>query len=160
MVILDPANILEALRPRFDEDGEARTLLGRFFASIVSPELLRFEKGDSGVSWKLPATGLSTEQLMEFNLEEMGKKIGLDAPGLLSFLGGICSGGKQGDYEVDDKKGGSDTECEVEDGSEFGTEARRKVSPARLLEIVSLFACHIFLAHAANRGRLPSRVSS
>jgi hypothetical protein len=85
-VISSLASIFEALRPHFDEDEKARALLGRFFASITSPELLWFEKGDGKVSWNLPAASLSTEQLMKFSLEGMGKKIASDAPGLSSFL--------------------------------------------------------------------------
>ena len=85
-VVSDLTNILEALRPHLDEDEKARTLLGQFFASVASPELLRFEKGDGETSWKFPATKLSTEQLMKFNLEDMEKKFTLDAPGLSSFL--------------------------------------------------------------------------
>jgi len=55
-------------------------------------------------------------------------------------------------------KGGVDDNAG--DDPEFGAEARRKVSPAQLLEIVSLFARCVFTAHTANRGKLPSRVSS
>ena len=91
-VVSDLENILEGLRPHLDEDEKARRLLGQFFASIVSPEFLRFEKCDGEMSWKLPTTTLSTEQLMGFSLEEMGKRFASDAPGLLSFLGGICRG--------------------------------------------------------------------
>jgi len=93
-VVSGLADILDALRPHLDEDDEARKLLGKFFASVVSPELSQFEKGDSETSWRLPATRLSTEQLMKFSLEEMGKRIGSDAPGLSSFVGDICSGGE------------------------------------------------------------------
>ena len=159
-VVSDLANILEALRPHLDKDEKARMLFGQFFASIASLELLQFEKGDGETSWKLPATNLSVAQLMEFSLEEMGKRIASDAPGLSSFLSGICGGGKLGDCEVDDEMGEGDTEGDAGDNAEFGAEAKRKVSPARLLEIVSLLACCIFMAHTANRERLPSRVSS
>jgi hypothetical protein len=157
-VISSLASIFEALRPHFDEDEKARALLGRFFASITSPELLRFEKGDGEVSWNLPAASLSTEQLMKFSLEGMGKKIASDAPGLSSFLGGICSGGKQDDCAMDvDEK----SEDDAEDDPEFGTGARRKVTAAQRLEIVRSLARRIkFTAHAANRERLPSQVSS
>jgi len=48
-VVTEPPSILEALRPHFNEDEKARVLLGEFFASVVSPELLRFEKGDDEV---------------------------------------------------------------------------------------------------------------
>jgi hypothetical protein len=156
-VILSLASIFEALRPHFDEDEEARALLGRFFASITSPELLRFEKGEGEVSWNLPAASLSTEQLMKFSLGEMGK-IASDAPGLSSFLGGICSGGKQDDCVMDvDVK----SEDNAEDDPEFGTGARRKVTAAQRLEIVRSLARHIKLtAHAANRERLPLQVLS
>ena len=157
-VISSLASIFEALHPHFDEDEKARALLGRFFASITSPELLRFEKGDGEVSWNLPAASLSTEQLMKFSLEGMGKKIASDAPGLSSFLGGICSGGKQDDCAMDvDEK----SEDDAEDDPEFGTGARRKVTAAQRLEIVrSLARCIKLTAHAANRERLPSQVLS
>ena len=136
-VISDLENILEGLRPHLEEDEKARTLLGQFFASIVSPEFLRFEKCDGETSWKLPAMTLSTEQLMGFSLEKMGKKFASDAPGLSSSLGGICRG-KSGDCEMDSKNGEDDEEGDIEDNPELGTEARRKVSPAQRLEIVPL----------------------
>ena len=69
-VIMELENILEALRPRFDENERARVSLGRFFVSVASSELLRFGKGNK-TSWNLPATNLSTEQLMGFSLDEM-----------------------------------------------------------------------------------------
>ena len=160
-VISELANIFEALRPHFNEDEKARALLGRFFASIASPELLRVESGVGGTSWKLPAMNLSTDQLMGFSLEEMGAKITSGAPALSSFLDSICGGPKPGGRGTDnDEKGGSDVEDEVGDDSEFGTEARRKVSPAQLLEIVSFLACYIFIPHAANRGRSLSQALS
>jgi len=155
-VVSGLADILDALRPHLDEDDEARKLLGKFFASVVSPELSQFEKGDSETSWRLPATRLSTEQLMKFSLEEMGKRIGSDAPGLSSFLGDICSGGESGDCEMGDEKDAGGGEGDREDEDDAG----QKVSPAQLLEIVSLFTCHAFIAHTKSRGRLPSRVSS
>ena len=138
-VISELGNILDALRPRLDEDEEASALLGKFFASVISPELSQFEKGDDGMSWRLPATRLSTEQLMEFSMEEMGKRIALGAPGLSSFLGSICGEGKRDEREEGEDGEGDDVDDE--DDTEPGTEARRKVSPARLLEIVSPSAC-------------------
>ena len=86
-VVSDLENILEGLRPHLNEDEKARRLLGQFFTSIVSPEFLWFEKCDSEILWKLPATTLSTEQLMGFSLEEMGKRFVSDTPGLLSHWG-------------------------------------------------------------------------
>ena len=145
-VVSELEDILEGLRPHLDEDEKARTLLGKFFASIVSPEFLRFEKCDGETSWKLPATTLSTEQLMGFSLEEMGKRFASDAPGLSSFLGGICRG-KSGDCETDSENSEDDEGGDIEDDPELGTEARRKVSPAQRLEIVSLFVCCIPVAH-------------
>ena len=145
-VVSDLENILEGLPPHLDEDEKARRLLGQFFASIISPEFLRFEKCDGETSWKLPATTLSTEQLMGFSLEEMGKRFASDAPGLSSFLGGICRG-KSGDCEMDSEDDDDDEEGDIEDDPELGTEARRKVSPAQRLEIVSLFVCCIPVAH-------------
>lgn len=146
-VISELANILDALRPHLDEDKEARALLGKLFASVISPELSQFEKGDDEMSWRLPATRLSTEQLMKFSLEEMGKRIVSGAPGLSSFLSGICGEGKSSGCEKDDEKGtdSKDDDVEDEDDPEFGTEASRKASPARLLEIVSSFACYLYL---------------
>ena len=141
-VIAELANILEALRPHFDEDEKARAMLGRFFASVASPELLQFGKGNGTTSWNLPATNLSTEQLMGFNLEEMGKRITSDAPGFSSFLDNICGGSKRDGSEagvgmdMDEMADG-----DAEDDSEFSAKARRRVSPARLLEIVSSLAC-------------------
>ena len=107
-IVSDLANVLEAFRPHLDEDEKARVLFGQFFASIASPELSQFGRGDDEISWNLPATNLSTEQLMEFNLEEMEKRIASDAPALSSFLGGICSRSKPGgrgtsaDMDVDE----------------------------------------------------------
>ena len=153
-VIRELTNILEALRPHLDEDDKVRALFGQFFASVVSPELLRFEKGDDETSWNLSASNLSTEQLMEFSMEEMGKKITLDAPGLSSFLGSICGGSKPDGSEaavgmdVDEM-----TEDDVEEDSELGVKARRRASPAWLLEIVSFLARCIFIAYAGNRGK-------
>ena len=159
-VISDLADILEALRPHLEEDEKARTLLGKFFASVASSELLRIEKGDDHASWKLPATKLSTEQLMEFSLEELGKKIGLDAPALWSFLDGACGGGRTSDRETGEDDAEDDAEDNVEDESEFGTEAKRKVSPARLLEIVSSLACPTFVAHIANHEQRKITIAS
>jgi len=45
-VIAELSNVLEALRPRLDEDEKARALLGRFFTSIASPEL-----AEQAASW-------------------------------------------------------------------------------------------------------------
>jgi len=142
MVISELGNILDALRPRLDGDEEASALLRKSFASIISPELSQFEKGDDGMSWRLPATRLSTGELMEFSMEEMGKRIALGAPGLSSFLSSICGEGKHDEH----KKGedGEEDDVEDEDNTEPGTEAKRKVSPAGLLEIVSSFACLYF----------------
>ena len=141
-VVSELANILDALYPYLDEDEEARGHLGKFFASVISPELSQFERGDGKMSWRLPATRLSAERLMKFSLEEMGKRIALDAPGLSSFLSGICGEGKSDDCEKGDERGldSEDDDVEDEDDPEFGTEAGRKASPARLLEIVSSFA--------------------
>ena len=36
------ANVLEALRPRVDQNKEGRSLLDHFFGSITVPELLPF----------------------------------------------------------------------------------------------------------------------
>ena len=145
-VVSDLENILEGLPPHLDEDEKARRLLGQFFASIISLEFLRFEKCDGETSWKLPTTMLSTEQLMGFSLEEMGKRFASDAPGLSSFLGSICRG-KSGDCEMDSEDDEDDEGGDIEDDPELGTEARRKVSPAQRLEIVSLFICCISVAH-------------
>ena len=145
-VVSELEDILKGLRPHLDEDEKARTLLGKFFTSIVSPEFLRFEKCDGETSWKLPAMTLSTEQLMGFSLEEMGKRFASDAPGLSSFLGGICRG-KLGDCEMDSEDNEDDEEGDIEDDPELGTEVRRKVSLAQRLEIVSLFVCCIPVAH-------------
>ena len=49
-VMIELADILEVLRPHFEEDEKARVLLGEFFASVASPEPLRFEKGGDGMS--------------------------------------------------------------------------------------------------------------
>jgi len=139
-VITELASILEALRPHLDEDGEARASFGRFFASITSPELLWFEKGGKKSSWNLSATSLSTEQLMGFSLEEMGKKIASGAPGLSSFLNSICGGSKPDGSEVDIAMDADEvTDDDAEEDSELRVKARGGVSPARLLEIVSLF---------------------
>ena len=113
-VIMELENILEALRPRFDENERARVSLGRFFASVASSELLRFGKGNE-TSWNLPAMNLSTERLMGFSLDEMGKKITSDAPGFSSFLGSICGGSKPGGFEADV---GVDLDEVVEDDAE------------------------------------------
>ena len=162
-IIPSLASILEALRPHLDEDENARALLGRFFASVASPELLRFEKDDDdGISWGLPATKLSTEQLAGFNLEEMGRKIASDAPAFSSFLGRICGGSKPDGHETDvamdvDEIVEDGVDDGVDDGAEDdaepGSEARRRVSPAQLLEIVSSSARFIFVAYIANRER-------
>jgi len=77
---------------------------------------------------------------MEFSLEKMGKRIASDVPGLLSFLGGICSGGKLGDGEMDDKTGEGGIGVSGRGRLGVGAETRRKVSLAKLLEIVSLLA--------------------
>ena len=150
------ADILHALRPHFDEDDKARVLLGEFFTSVVSPELLRFEKGDDRTSWNLPATNLSTDQLMKFNLDTMGRRINSDAPGLSSFLDRICNRQKLDSSNMDvDDDGKDDTEDDDKDDTEddvegeSGTEARQKVSRAQLLEIVRYFARCIFMAHSA-----------
>ena len=145
-VVSDLENILKGLHPHLDEDEKVRRLLGQFFASIVSPEFLWFEKCNGEMSWKLPATMLSIEQLMGFSLEEMGKRFASDAPGLSSFLGGICRG-KLGDCEMDSEDNEDDEEGDIEDDPELGTEVRWKVSPAQRLEIVSLFICCISVAH-------------
>ena len=147
-VVRELPNILESLRPHLDEDEESRVLLSEFFASIVSSELSRFERDDNEASWSLPATSLSTERLTKFNLKEMGKKISSETPALSSFLHRICGGKKLDDCEMD-----VDEKSEVEDELEFGTERRQKASPAQLLEIVSLFISHIFVAYTTNRGR-------
>ena len=91
-VVTEFASILEALRPYLNEGEKVRASFGQFFASVASPELLQFEKSNSETGWNLPATNFSTEQLMRFSLEEMGKKIALDTPGFSSFLSGICGG--------------------------------------------------------------------
>ena len=138
-VITELASILEALRPHLNEDGKARASFGRFFASVTSPELLQFEKGGKKSSWNLSATSLSTEQLMGFSLEEMGK-IASGAPGLSSFLNGICGGSKLDGFEVDIAMDTDEmTDDDAEEDSELRVKARWGVSPARLLEIVSLF---------------------
>lgn len=141
------AGIFEALCPYFHEDKEARVLLGQFFASVASPELLLFKNGDGEVSWSLSATGLCTDKLMGFSLDAMERKIASDAPGLSSFLDGICNGRKLDgcSMDVDD----NDAEGDAESETEAGTESRQRVSPAQLLKIVSLFACYIFVAHLA-----------
>ena len=122
--------------------------LENFFASVVSPELLRFEKGDDGTSWNLPMTNLSTDQLMKFSSDAMGRRITSDAPGLSSFLDRISNRQKLGNSSMGvDDDGKDDMEDDVED--ESGTEVRRKVSRAQLLEIVRYFARCIFVAHSA-----------
>ena len=136
-VISDLENILEGLCPHLDEDKKVRILLEQFFASIVSPEFLQFEKCDGEMLWKLPPLMLSTEQLMGFSLEEMGKRFASDAPGLSSSLGGICRG-KLGDCKMNSKNGEDNEEGDIEDDPELGMEARWKVSPAQRLEIIPL----------------------
>ena len=71
--IRELVNVLEALRPHLDEDDKVRALFGQFFTSVVSPELLRLEKGNNEMTWNLPVSNLSTEQLMKPSMEEMGK---------------------------------------------------------------------------------------
>ena len=69
-------------------------LLGEFFASVASPELLRFEKGDDETSWSLPVTDLSPEKLMRFSLSAMGRKIASDSSvEVMLACGGIRVGG-------------------------------------------------------------------
>lgn len=144
-VVTELPSILEALRPHFDEDEKARALLGEFFASVASPELLQFEKGDDEMSWSLPAISLSPEKLMGFSLDAMGRKIASAAPGLSSFLDGICNKRKLDDCDMDVDE---DTE-DMESDSESETEARQKASPEQLLKIVSLFAHCILVVHCA-----------
>ena len=149
-VVTELTSILEALRPHLDEDETARASLGQFFASVASPELSQFENDNSETGWNLPTTNLSTEQLMEFSLDEMGKKIALDAPGFSSFLNGIC-----GRPELDDSEAGVSTLVDemAEDDPESEEKARQTVSRAQLLEIVCLLACCIAVAHTVNRGK-------
>ena len=154
-VVLELPRILEALRPHLNEDQKSRTLLGEFFASLVSSELSRFESGGGETSWHLPAASLSTERLMKFSLKDMGKKISSETPALSSFLHRICSRRKLDDCEID-----VDDESHVEVDVEFGAGRRQKASPVRLLEIVSSFASRTFIAHSTTRGRLPLRASS
>lgn len=114
--------------------------------SVASPELLPFGKDDDdGISWGLPATRLSTEQLAGFNPEEIGRKIASDAPALLSFLGHICGGSKPDGHKTDvamdvNEIVEDDVDDGVDDGAEDdgepGSEARRSVSPAQLLGII------------------------
>ena len=153
-VITELSNVLEALRPHLDENEKARALFGQFFASVASPELLQFGKDHEEISWNLPATNLSAEQLMGFSLKEMGTKIALDAPGLSSFLSSICGGSKPDGLEVDIAMDVDEVaDGDAEEDSELRVKARQRVSPARLLEIVSLFDHCIFVAYTVNRGK-------
>ena len=149
-VVAELASILEALHPHLDEDETARASLGQFFASVASPEFSQFENDNGETGWNLPTTNLSTEQLMEFSLEEMGKKIALDAPRFSLFLNGICGG-----PELDDSEAGvsMDVDKMAEDDPESEEKARQTVSRAQLLEIVCLLACCIAVAHTTNRGK-------
>jgi len=126
--------ILKAFLPYIDRDEKTRTTIGRVFTLVVSSELSRLEKGNDAVSWCLSATALASEKLMGFNLKEMGTKIASGAPGFPSFLGGICTHKMKLDSsEMDvDESGEDDT------GDEPGKEAKERLSPAHLLEIVSL----------------------
>ena len=144
-VMVELSDILEALRPYLDADEGARALLGGFFASIAAPELSSFGKDDSTISFNLPATNLSAERLMGFNLGDMWKSVDLGAPALSSFLTGICGGSKPdrcetGDrMDVDQMEDGEGSEDEMErDDDVEDSELRlgQKVTPARLLEIV------------------------
>jgi len=75
---------------------------------------------------------------MEFSLDAMGKRIALDAPALPSFLDGICNGRKPDDHDKDvDNEGKEITKDDSEGESASGAEARRKISPVQLREIVS-----------------------
>ena len=122
-------------------------LLGEFFASVASPELLRFEKGDDETSWSLPATDLSPEKLMRFSLSAMGRKIASD---------GIRTDGSwavvNGDMDVSNDNAKADAEGE----SEPGTEIRWNVSLVQLLGVVILLTRHI-LGSLGISGRLPFR---
>ena len=120
-VVTELTSILEALRPHLDEDEIVRASLGQFFASIASPELSQFKNDNSETGWNLPATNLLTEQLMEFSLDEMGKKIALDTPGFSSFLNDICGG-----LELDDSGAGvsMDVDRMAEDDPESEEKAR------------------------------------
>ena len=155
-MITELANILEVLRPPFSEGENARVLLGQFFASVAAPELSQFEKGDDEMS-----RNLSAEQLMRFSLDAMGGKVASDAPGLSSFLDGICSRRKLEDCDMDID---DDAEGDGESESESGAEGRRKVSPAQLLKIVSLLICCAMAVYLhsslCNRGKSPLQASS
>ena len=152
-VMAELPDILEVLCPYLNQDKRARASLGEFLASIAAPELLPFEKDRDEISWHLPAAHLSTEQLLESNLEEMWKRIDSDAPALSSFLTGICGGSRPDGCEQDIRMDVDEGDADAGEDSESGAKSRQRVSPARLLEIVSALAWCIFLAYTTHRGK-------
>lgn len=122
-------------------------MFGQFFASVVSPELSRFGGGDDKISWNLPATNLSIEQLGDFNLKEMERHISSEAPALSSFLSGICGKPNPGCHRTDIDMDVDEIAEDSGDDLEDNPEARQRVSPARLLDIVSLLHSCAFVAY-------------
>ncbi|KAF9788756.1 hypothetical protein BJ322DRAFT_1106721 [Thelephora terrestris] len=144
-MVTEIPDILEALRPYFNQDDKARASLGEFFASVTAPELSPFEKDHDEISWHLPAAHLSTDQILESNLEKMWKRIDSDAPALSSFLTGICGGSKPGGCEQDIRMDVDEGDADEEEDSEFGMKARQRVSPVRLAEIRKMTLAGIIL---------------
>jgi len=94
---------------------------------------------------------------MEFSLEKMGKRNASDVPGLSSLLGGICSGGKLGDGEMDDETG--EGGIGVSGRGRLGVWGRGEAeSESSTIAGNCEFACLLFSQLTANRGRLPSRI--